>query len=286
MTIVKAIGVAENANLRHRARMEDRYVVANPLVGGPQESCYLAVYDGHGGREAADYAAETLHKNLMAELSQRGHPGSTDGPEALDRAFLATDSQMKLTVPQSCGTTAVAALLVRKEGEPEEGGARLLHVANCGDARAVLCKEMLAEAGPVAERLSIDHKPGDAAERTRIEEAGGAVINQRVLGVLAVSRALGDHELKNLVVGKPDICTTELSGTVPGVLVLACDGVFDVMSDQECIQFVVDKFKELTAGSDTTGRDQYLATALTRLLVQEAIKRATRDNVTAVIALL
>jgi serine/threonine protein phosphatase PrpC len=51
MTIVKAIGVAENANLRHRARMEDRYVVANPLVGGPQESCYLAVYDGHGGRE-------------------------------------------------------------------------------------------------------------------------------------------------------------------------------------------------------------------------------------------
>ena len=89
---------------------------------------------------------------------------------------------------------------------------RTLHVANCGDARAVLCKDMLANEGPASERLSIDHKPGDQAERARIEEAGGAVINQRVLGVLAVSRALGDHELKNLVTGKPHITTTEMDG--------------------------------------------------------------------------
>jgi hypothetical protein len=41
-------------------------------------------------------------------------------------------------------------------------------------------------------------------------QAGGAVINQRVLGVLAVSRALGDHELKNLVTCKPHMLTTDL----------------------------------------------------------------------------
>ena len=60
-SVVKAVGVAENANLRYRARMEDRYVVQNPLVGGPQESCYLAVYDGHGGREVRLYP-DTRHR--------------------------------------------------------------------------------------------------------------------------------------------------------------------------------------------------------------------------------
>jgi hypothetical protein len=83
----------------------------------------------------------------------------------------------------------------------------------------------------------------------------------------------------------------------PGILVLACDGVFDVMSDQECIDFVVKKYKEVSApstddtpptdgGKSEAGRDQYLATALARALVQEAIRRSTRDNVTAVVAIL
>jgi hypothetical protein len=58
-----------------------------------------------------------------------------------------------------------------------------------------------------------------------------------------------------------------------GILVLACDGVFDVMSDQECLEFVANKFKELSApppsdSKSEAGRDQYLATALARALVQ------------------
>lgn len=83
----------------------------------------------------------------------------------------------------------------------------------------------------------------------------------------------------------------------PGILVLACDGVFDVMSDQECIDFVVKKYKEVSTpptddtpptdgGKSEAGRDQYLATALARALVQEAIRRSTRDNVTAIVAIL
>lgn len=301
-SVVKAVGVAENANLRYRARMEDRYVVQNPLVGGPQESCYLAVYDGHGGREAADYAAETLHKNLIVELQLLQGEETGAAEKALDAAFSATDSGMQLSVPQSCGTTAVVALITRpKVGAAGEGGApcstlhdgsvgmRTLHVANAGDARAVLCKDITGDT-LLVERLSFDHKPGNPDERKRIEQAGGAVINQRVLGVLAVSRALGDHELKNLVTCKPHMLTTDLPSTA-GILVLACDGVFDVMSDQECLEFVANKFKELSApppsdSKSEAGRDQYLATALARALVQEAIRRSTRDNVTAVVAIL
>jgi serine/threonine protein phosphatase PrpC len=76
MTIVKAVGVAENANLRHRARMEDRYVVQNPLVGGPQESCYLAVYDGHGGREVRS-TARLVRKQELTVSPRSGPRGAS-----------------------------------------------------------------------------------------------------------------------------------------------------------------------------------------------------------------
>mmetsp|Transcript_12533 Transcript_12533/g.17119 ORF Transcript_12533/g.17119 Transcript_12533/m.17119 type:complete len:315 (+) Transcript_12533:79-1023(+) len=302
--LIRAVGVAENANLKHRARMEDRYVTISSLIpGSAHDASFLAVYDGHGGREAADYAAETLHKNLMTELQAPGGIQTDMGgaETAIENAYLSTDKQMKLCVPQSCGTTAVTALVVRgkQAGVSSSAGggegARVLYVANVGDARAVLCRNMEPNktTGQVeAERMSVDHKPGDPDEKLRIEQAGGAVINHRVLGVLAVSRALGDHELKSLVSGKPFVRMVDLPGTKgQGLLILACDGIFDVMSDRETIEFVIGKYKVLINGAEvdgknTQGRDQYVATALARSLVQEAIKRSTRDNVTAVIALL
>ncbi|KAK3234040.1 hypothetical protein CYMTET_55700 [Cymbomonas tetramitiformis] len=290
--VLRAVGVAEHANPKHRARMEDRHVVQNPLPGSFYESAFLGVFDGHGGREAADFAAETLHKNLMTEL-QFGSPDFAE--DALERAYLTTDSQMKYAVPASCGTTAVTALVTRKKSTD---GPRVLYIANVGDARGVLCRDLMNS--PVAERMSIDHKPADQAERSRIEQAGGAVINQRVLGVLAVSRALGDHELKSLVSGKPQIQTAEIPGGSGGVLILACDGIFDVMSDQEAVDLLVSKSKEFqaeieakhdtskqkTLGTGGKNAEQHLATFLARALVSEAMRRCTRDNVTALVALL
>ena len=43
-----------------------------------------------------------------------------------------------------------------------------------------------------------DHKPSNPPERERIQNAGGSVMIQRVNGSLAVSRALGDFEYKNV----------------------------------------------------------------------------------------
>merc|ERR1712057_51087 len=62
--------------------------------------------------------------------------------------------------------------------------------ANCGDSRALLCRDGKAIA------LSVDHKPDREDETKRIEDAGGFVSSRRVLGRLAVSRAFGDEEYK------------------------------------------------------------------------------------------
>jgi serine/threonine protein phosphatase PrpC len=112
--------------------------------------------------------------------------------------------------------------------------------ANAGDSRCVLGTNMIATG------LSEDHKPYDDNERKRIEAAGGSVQWKRVDGDLAVSRALGDFQYKT----RPDLPATHQKVTfLPDitvhrrtpqdeVLILACDGLWDVMSNNEAIDFI------------------------------------------------
>lgn len=77
-------------------------------------------------------------------------------------------------------------------------------------------------------RLTYDHKGSDAQEAKRITDAGGFVMNNRVNGVLAVTRSLGDSSMKEFVVGAP--YTTETALTEDDTfLIVACDGVSSVL---------------------------------------------------------
>lgn len=96
---------------------------------------------------------------------------------------------------------------------------RVLYTANVGDARIVLCRNGKAL------RLSYDHKGSDEHEGKRIANAGGLVLNNRVNGVLAVTRALGDAYMKDLVTGHPYTTETVIQPDIDEFLILACDGV-------------------------------------------------------------
>jgi protein phosphatase PTC1 len=96
---------------------------------------------------------------------------------------------------------------------------RVLYTANVGDARIVLCRNGKAL------RLSYDHKGSDENEGKRIANAGGLILNNRVNGVLAVTRALGDAYLKDLVTGHPYTTETVVQPDQDEFLILACDGV-------------------------------------------------------------
>ncbi len=104
-----------------------------------------------------------------------------------------------------------------------------------GDSRCV------AQVRGAAEALSVDHKPGDEPERQRIESAGGFVEFNRVNGNLALSRALGDFAFKGndtlsaeeqIVSGCPDVQVRTVDEDWE-FLILACDGIWDVLSNQE-----------------------------------------------------
>ncbi len=98
--------------------------------------------------------------------------------------------------------------------------------------------------GYVAQRLSRDHTAEDPEEQERIKAAGGFITRGRVLGILAVSRSFGDHGMKDFVIGLPHLCEVNLTerGVCP-FMILACDGLWDVITDQEAIEMVLEETK-------------------------------------------
>jgi protein phosphatase PTC1 len=221
-TSVNSVGIAHDRNARFRRSMEDEHVIVDNFGGDPN-SGYFAIYDGHGGRGAVDFTAKTLHKNLAEEFEKNPSVSPLD---ALRTAYLSTDKQMAETQIQFSGTTCISVLL-RKQGDE-----RILYAANAGDARAVLNRNGKAL------RLSYDHKGSDESETKRIVDAGGFVVLNRVNGILAVTRSLGDHAMKDYVIGDPHLTEIKLEPTDTHV-VIACDGLWDVASDQEVVDLVL-----------------------------------------------
>jgi protein phosphatase PTC1 len=105
---------------------------------------------------------------------------------------------------------------------------RVLYTANVGDARIVLCRNGKAL------RLSYDHKGSDENEGKRVANAGGLILNNRVNGVLAVTRALGDSYMKDLVTGHPYTTETVIQPDFDEFIILACDGVSYIIQFFSC----------------------------------------------------
>lgn len=117
----------------------------------------------------------------------------------------------------------------------------------------------------------MDHKPSREDESQRIRNAGGYIINNRVMGELAVSRAFGDAEFKKgiqsiigqeelirtdaanndgqknweqpLVIAEPEVQCITITENDQFVL-LACDGLYDVFKNEEVVDFVLNQMRE------------------------------------------
>ncbi|KAL9101710.1 MAG: hypothetical protein Q9163_003053 [Psora crenata] len=139
---------------------------------------------------------------------------------------------------------------------------RVLYTANVGDARIVLCRNGKAL------RLSYDHKGSDENEGKRITNAGGLILNNRVNGVLAVTRALGDAYMKDLVTGHPYTTETVIQPDIDEFLILACDGLWDVCSDQEAVDLV---------------RHTHDPQVASKALVDHALARFSTDNLSCMV---
>lgn len=97
---------------------------------------------------------------------------------------------------------------------------------------------MVSENGHAVE-LSYDHKPNVPSERQRVNQAGLHVQDDRVSGVIAVSRAIGDWEYKKqslpqekmALTALPDIKVRPITKDTE-FIICACDGIWDCMNNQ------------------------------------------------------
>ncbi|XP_041950441.1 protein phosphatase, Mg2+/Mn2+ dependent, 1Ab isoform X3 [Alosa sapidissima] len=285
-----------------RVEMEDAHTAVIGLPNGLAPWSFFAVYDGHAGSQVARYCCEHLLDHITSNPDFRGIGWSGSGSvsvglsggggggrgcvgeecseftepsvesvkKGIRTGFLQIDEHMR-------------ALSERKHGADRSGSTavgvmispRHIYFINCGDSRALLSR------GGRVHFFTQDHKPSNPAEKERIQNAGGSVMIQRVNGSLAVSRALGDFDYKcvhgkgpteQLVSPEPEVYEIERSDAEDEFVVLACDGIWDVMGNEELCDFVRSRL-EVTEDLESVCNE----------IVDTCLYKGSRDNMSVVL---
>lgn len=243
-----------------RSKMEDAMMVMPRFVG---DLDFYAVYDGHGGDGVSNLCKERMHVVLAELVTAPDWDG--DWTRALKSCFAIVDKEAVFNPDlRLVGSTAVVAIV----------GRELIIVSNCGDSRAVLSRD------GVAISLTVDQKPDRPDEKARIEAAGGLILpiyGPRVLGILNISRSIGDRYLKPYVISEPEI---QVINRTKGdeFLILATDGLWNSVSNDEACDVARNCFTPRSSSLPSAS----CATEAAELLVDLAYSKECEDNVSVI----
>jgi serine/threonine protein phosphatase PrpC len=224
-----------------RPTMEDACVSYGNFAGAGTQ--YYALFDGHGGREAAQYCAENLH--FM--IAQRYVAGESLQPVIKEAIYEINRQVTSRWI--FAGTTAAIAIIADDQ----------IYTANVGDSRVVLID------GGRAKRMTVDHKATVPSERRAIAARGGRILQGRVNGILMLSRAIGDAEVAKFISCEPFMTVTPFRDDYK--MIIACDGVWDVLTDQQA----ADIFNRAHSPMEAA-----------QAIKTEALRQRTTDNVSVI----
>ena len=285
-------GYAFNTSMGNiRDYNEDTITATKIILDGVNDSntFFFAVYDGHGGNGCSLYLKEKLHhfiKNFTKE-------SLNEAINTVEEKFMSEEAlDEKGEIKDSSGSCGIMALIQKNK----------LIIANVGDSRLVLFKKNSLYFS------TEDHKPGSPSEKTRIEKGGGMVYQTpsliplhqngkeieppwRVLpGRLSVSRTFGDVEakneklggMKNVVVALPDITEIELDEDF-NFMVLGCDGIFDVLSNEEILECVKIVLKEKEINDLNNVNISELCGYIADMIIKSSLAKDSYDNVSCIV---
>ncbi len=242
-----------------RPEMEDEHLAARFDLKINQKVYpveLFGIFDGHGGNEAAKFLKERLRGMLEHTLVEMNPDTLTDQGiwNALKMAFVKLNEEFK----GNAGSTATLAMILNEK----------LWTANLGDARTILVN------GNEVMQLTEDANPTDPRYLKGIQNRGGAVFwnnGMRVNGQIAVARAFGDHLVGPAMSARPKITMISMNKIQPNsLLVLACDGVYDVASTRQ-------------VGGALKNRANHEAAELAKNIVFSTFQAGSTDNLSAMV---
>ena len=244
--LVQNYAYVEDSNKENRDYMEDQGQCIENLNGDPNKILFC-IFDGHGGGQVSKYLQQYFAVFMKKMFLFKEHF------KDFQRLFKLLDEKIKLLNVPDVGSTATIVYI-----EKQPSGKRILYCANVGDSRCVLVNRK----GIM--RMTHDDRVDDPKENERVINQGGIIVNNRIYGRLMLSRSFGDWEIKQYgLIVEPHLVKIEINED-DLYLIVASDGVWDVIEDEECKGFT-----EIYANS----------LDICKYLVQECLNRGSLDNI-------
>eukprot|EP01129_Flabellula_baltica_P015278 TRINITY_DN7646_c0_g1_i1.p1 TRINITY_DN7646_c0_g1~~TRINITY_DN7646_c0_g1_i1.p1 ORF type:complete len:334 (-),score=59.01 TRINITY_DN7646_c0_g1_i1:28-1029(-) len=233
---------------------------------------FLCVFDGHSGGECVKYVREHLFKKIRTSphYPQDLTLSLTEAFSHIDREFM-----QNIAAPDGLedGSTATLSIIWNDQ----------ITIAHAGDCRAIVYDD-----GDFIQ-LTDDHLPSTEIERERIERHGGSVRNDRIKGRLGVSRCFGAYPYKNkdtfeerYCSSVPDIITFKISKDTE-FLVLATDGIFSKVSNEELLDIIKDRLLARQSSSFYKEDKRRYIYEICIDVCKEAHDKGATDNMTLLI---
>ena len=206
----------------------------------------FCIFDGHGGNSTAKLCVKRYPEIFKKCLLE----SPFDYEQALKKSFLLMDKEIEKTNGMEVGNTATVVFINNK----------LLYCANVGDSSCCLI-------GKTAEFISVDHKCKNKKEAKRIEKEGGRIEEDRLNGILCITRGLGDFDLKNKgLIADPHVVKRLIDHSLD-YCVIASDGVWDVLSPDDVAKIT----------------QEHNIDDLAKIIVETAKNKGSEDNISCIV---
>lgn len=229
---------------------------------------FFSIFDGHGGKEVSAFLHDVLYKYFVDK--RISYPMKREQVNEIFNHLQKILETKYSSFSDHTGSTCLLSVHYKKDNND------YLNIANLGDCRMVLCRDNIGIP------LTKDHKPMWPEEKYRIEKMGGKIYYDDDWRVkeLSVSRAFGDVAAKPYVTHIPDFYRYKLDRN-DKFFVMACDGLWDVLSNQDAVNFVLHHCYELE-----TGRRINKNINISKKIGEYAISKGSGDNITAIVVFL
>ena len=253
-----------SCSIQNKRSYNEDEIYVNNFICSKNIKVYC-VFDGHGGKLVSKFLLNNIPKYMLNDDIDFETDKIKSINEKILNYFEYIQSELEnQKFSKNMGSTCLIGVIYNNNNKLK------LKAINLGDSRMICCNKY-----NIGIPLTIDHKPDFFYEKTRINKLGGVITNYdcpRIQG-LATSRSFGDLDTKPYVSHIPEIYDYDISNMK--FIVLACDGLWDVLTNQDVVNFINEELYKKEKNID-----------ISKKLAEYAVLKGSTDNISIIIIFL